>query len=309
MYASFRVIDRCHNRMVLAHWLQRPSVDSHRIKPAKTYKIFLCMICFESFLFEKIKSKMSLYKRTVLITGASRGIGRAIALRCAEDGANVGIISRSGRVPSHESLDGTLREVACQIQDRGGNPFIMPLNVGNTTDVKLHVSKVLDKFGSIDAIVNNASAVYVETHPNSKQCDTMLNVNIKGTLNMILATCDELNKSDIGHILTISPPLHTLKHLWMQPHPTYTMTKYAMSMLTIGHGGNTLWPKKLVKTAATKMLEKKTGIPGYSRGGSAYRFAVCAHSVLCSDMTGESLFDVDVLPNMVDENGVDDIFI
>lgn len=256
-------------------------------------------------------SDMSLKARTVLITGASRGIGRAIAMRCAEDGANVGLIARSATRPSHRGLSGTLEEVAARVEALGGTPFVMPVDVRDAAKTRSEVSKAAAKFGAIDAIVNNASAIDVDKLPPVERVDLMLGVNVRGTLSMILASHRHLRESELGHVLSISPPLGTLSMEWLLPHPPYTLSKYGMTMLTLGYAdvlrANTLWPKKLVRTAATKMLEAKTGVPGHSRGGSPYRFARAVHAVLCSRRRGQSLLDSDLGP--VDENGVDDIFI
>ena len=251
--------------------------------------------------------------KTVIISGASRGIGRAIALRCAEDGANVGILARSGYSPSHSTLQGTLEEVAREVESRGGTPFIMRIDLKDVKKTRDDVNSILSRFGTIDAVVNNASAIYIDKTPSMDKFNTMFDINVRGTLNMILSSYKELQKSDIGHVLSISPPLSKCNTSWLHNHPPYSASKYAMTMITLGYSdalkANTLWPQKLIKTAATKMLEEKTGVQGYSRGGSPYRFASVAKNILCSDLTGFSGTDFDIEPNSVDENGIDDIFI
>ena len=140
----------------------------------------------------------------------------------------------------------------------------------------------------------------------------MIDVNVRGTASMIDAHYDLLRKSELRHVLSVSPPLHTLSRDWLAPHPAYTTSKYAMTALTLGVAhelrANTLWPRKLLSTAATKMLEARTGIPGYSLGLPPRVFAKAVHRVLCSDVTALSRLDEEV-DEEYDNEGVDDIFI
>ena len=253
-----------------------------------------------------------LRNRFVLVSGASRGIGRAIALKCAHDGAIVGLLGRSVNRPVHKSLRGTLEETADAVNRVGGVPHIMPVNLLDTEQVVDAVEQVVQTFGGIDAVVNNASAIYPYKYPTMKQVDLMIDINVRGTMNMIAACAPSLKTSDVGHILSISPPLHTAHTKWLRPHPLYTMSKYAMTMMTLGYSdefrANTIWPRKLIKTAATQMIESQTGIPGYTQGLPPEYFAGAVHHMLCSEYTGQSILDEDLFaePHV---DGIDDIFI
>ena len=166
-------------------------------------------------------------------------------------------------------------------------------------------------FGGIDAIVNNASVLSIEKVPSIKKNDLMIGVNTLATANLISCCYDSLINSSMGHVLSISPPLSTLSKKWIYPHPVYTSSKYGMSMVTVGYGdvlkANTLWPKKLLKTSATKMMENATGLPAYTKGLDPTKFAELAVSILQSDLQGVSCLDSDL--QEIDEEGIDDIFI
>lgn len=259
----------------------------------------------------KLNFFQTLERRTILVTGASRGIGREIAKLCAKDGANVVLLARSHTQTSHTMLEGTVEEVATEIKNGGGSALPLQVDLQDSVSVKRVVSESLRFFGGIDAIVNNASAIDVQKVPSMNKYDLMMNVNARGTANMILESYPSLMKSDLRQVVTISPPLETLSQKWLEPHPMYTTSKYAMTMITLGYAdqlrANTIWPKKLLATAATKMLEEKTKIPGFSQGLPPESFAKVVHNILCSDVTGLSCLDDDISP--VSRDGVDDIFI
>lgn len=249
--------------------------------------------------------------RTVIVTGASRGIGRQIALTCAARRANVVLVARSDERPSHSRLEGTLRAVADETRHLGGVPLVAAADLRRADDVRRVVDAALDRFGQIDALVNNASALDLARAPSAEAIDLMLRVNVGATAQLIGACHDSLARSDLRHVLSISPPLATLSREWLAPHPIYTTSKYGMSMVTLGFAGalraNTLWPRKLIRTAATRRIEQQTSLPAYSRGLSAERFARTCCDVLESERNGESCLDDDIDP--VGDEGVDDIFI
>jgi citronellol/citronellal dehydrogenase len=253
----------------------------------------------------------SLRNKVVVVSGASRGIGREIAIRCGMDGAKVVLLGRSFDAASHPALDGNLKKVAEEVEQLGGQALPIKVDLRKSSDIKAAASIVSNKFGTVDCVVNNSSAITVEPFPELKHYDNMMNINVRGTYTMIREFYDMLLQSDTKQVLTISPPLKTLSYQYICPHPVYTASKYSMSMMTIGYSSsiraNTLWPKKLIATAATKMLEHKTGIPAYTKGVSATLFAETAHTILCSDATGQCFLDDEIFP--VDENGIDDIFI
>lgn len=252
----------------------------------------------------------TLFNKTIVITGASRGIGKEIASRCALDGANIVLVARSHDKPSHIKLEGSLLDTKKLVETNGGTAMILPLDIGKD-DLCKHVEKVTSKFGHVDCVVNNASAIDISKVCSLKKFDMMMNVNARGTMNTIQAFYDSLKASELKHILSISPPLSTLHSKWLFPHPPYTTSKYAMSMITLGYSdifrANTVWPKKLIKTAATQMLESQTNIPAYSKGLHPSVFAGVVHEILCSDLSNFSGLDNDI--QQVHEEGVDDIFI
>lgn len=252
----------------------------------------------------------TLLNKTIVITGASRGIGKEIASRCALDGANIVLVARSHDKPSHNKLEGSLAETKKIVEKNGGTAMILPLDIGKE-DLCKHVDKVISNFGCVDCVINNASAIDINKVCNLNKFDMMMNVNARGTMNTIQAFYNSLEYSDLKHVLSISPPLSTLHSKWLVPHPPYTTSKYAMSMITLGYSdvfrANTLWPKKLIKTAATRMLESQTTIPAYSKGLHPSAFADVVHEIICSDVSNFSGLDDDI--KEVCEEGVDDIFI
>jgi len=253
----------------------------------------------------------NLKNQTVLVTGASRGIGKYISIKCAQEGANVVMLARSKSKPSHEKLEGTLEDVAKEIRNFGGIAYPIEVDLRNTFEIQDAIKNTINEFGTVDAVVNNASAINVDKTPSEQKYNLMMDVNVKGTAHMITSTYEYLQKSNLGHIVTISPPISTLSSKWLCPHPVYSTSKYAMTMLTLGYSdvlrANTIWPKKLIATASTKMLENKMKIPAFSKGLPATQFANTIYEVLCSDVSGLSCLDDDILK--VDEKGIDDIFI
>lgn len=247
--------------------------------------------------------------KTIFITGASRGIGRQIALRCAEDGANVVLVGRSLRAPSRSRLDGTLEEVAKEVNSLGGRALPLKCDIRNVKDVTRAVKITINKFKGIDAVINNASAIDMKPFARPSKNALMMNVNVIGTMNVIQSTSRILEKSDVSHLLSISPPLSTLGSDWLVRHPVYTTSKYSMTMLTLGYSNilraNTIWPKKMIATAATKMLQDKTGISYYENGKSPVHFSKCVHTILCSDSSNRSVLDNNISQMW---GGTEDIF-
>lgn len=253
----------------------------------------------------------SLGRKTIIVTGAARGLGRAMALRFAEDGANIALLGRSGKHPSHPSLASTLEEVADDVKRLGGTPLVLRTDLTQASQIYSSVQACIRTFGGIDVLINNASALYVNEDLSLKQYDTMMNVNCRATFSMIDACLPELKQSAVGHILSISPPLEQCLPKWIERHPPYTLSKFGMTMLTIGQShrvkSNTLWPQKLIRTAATKRLEKMTNIPAFTHGLSPDHFVEAAHIIVSSDATGECFLDSDLVH--VPDGGLYDIFV
>jgi citronellol/citronellal dehydrogenase len=201
---------------------------------------------------------MNLKSKTVLITGGSRGIGRAIALRCARDGANLVIAAKT--VEPHVRLPGTVHTVAAEVEAAGGRALALALDVRDEAAVQAAVEQAVARFGGIDILVNNAGAIQLSGTLETplKRFDLMLDVNTRGTFACAQACLPYLLKAVNPHILNLSPPL-SLQPKWFGPHTAYTISKYGMSMCTLGMAAefagrgvavNSLWPRTTIATAA-----------------------------------------------------------
>jgi len=204
--------------------------------------------------------------KTLFITGASRGIGLAIALRAAKDGANVVVAAKTAE--PHKHLPGTIYSAAEEIEKAGGKALPLVVDVREEASVQAAVDKAVETFGGIDICVNNASAISLTgtSQTEMKRYDLMNGINARGTYLCTQACLPELKKSAAAgrnpHVLNMSPPLSMREH-WFAPHTAYTMAKYGMSMCTLGHAGefkqygiavNSLWPRTAIATAALQMV-------------------------------------------------------
>jgi len=209
---------------------------------------------------------MSLKGKTVFLSGASRGIGLEIATHAARAGANIAIAAKT--VEANPKLPGTIYTAAAQIEAAGGACLPLQVDIRDEAQVLAAVAKVVERFGGIDILVNNASAINLtgtEATP-MKRFDLMFGVNVRGTFLCTQACLPHLKQSaERGrnpHVLTLSPPL-SLQARWFAPHVAYTMAKYGMSMCVLGHaeefraygiGVNALWPRTVIQTAALQMI-------------------------------------------------------
>lgn len=200
----------------------------------------------------------NLQNKTIFITGASRGIGREIALRCARDGANI-IVAAKTEEPN-PNLPGTIYSVAKEIEAAGGQALPVKVDVRSDEEIQAAVTQAVAQFGGIDILVNNASAISLTPmlETSMKKFDLMFSVNVRATFACSQACIPHLKKSLNPHILTLSPPLN-MKAKWFRDHVAYTMSKYGMSMCTLGMAEefkkdkiavNSLWPKTTIATAA-----------------------------------------------------------
>eukprot|EP01103_Thecamoeba_quadrilineata_P009515 TRINITY_DN1928_c0_g1_i1.p1 TRINITY_DN1928_c0_g1~~TRINITY_DN1928_c0_g1_i1.p1 ORF type:complete len:285 (-),score=50.11 TRINITY_DN1928_c0_g1_i1:241-1095(-) len=204
--------------------------------------------------------------KTLLITGASRGIGLAIALRAARDGANIAILAKT--TVEQPNLPGTIYSAAKEIEEAGGNALPIACDIRDEAAVEAAVKKTVEKFGGIDICVNNASAIWLKGTPETsvKRYDLMHQINVRGTYTTTRACLPYLiesaKKNRNPHVLNLSPPLSMKPH-WFKDHLPYTMTKYGMSMCVLGHAAefeehkipvNALWPRKSIATAAVKNM-------------------------------------------------------
>jgi len=202
----------------------------------------------------------ALHDKVVFITGSSRGIGREIALKCARDGAKVVITGKTAE--PHAKLPGTIHSVAEEVVQAGGQALAIRLDVRDEQSLQSAVSETVEKFGGIDVLVNNASAISLggTLHTPAKILDRMWDVNMRATFLASQACIPYLKMAENPHILTLSPPLN-MDNKWFAPHVAYTMSKYGMSMCTLGMAQefaaegiaiNCLWPRTTIATSAIK---------------------------------------------------------
>jgi citronellol/citronellal dehydrogenase len=209
---------------------------------------------------------MNLNGKTLFVTGASRGIGLAIAKRAARDGANIVIAAKT--VEANPKLPGTIHSAAAEIEAAGGKALPLQTDIRDEASVLAAVEQAVARFGGIDILVNNASAISLTPTPQTpmKRFDLMFGVNVRGTYLCTQACLAQLVKSAQAgrnpHVLNLSPPL-SMKARWFGPHVAYTMAKYGMSECTLGHaaefaphgiGVNSLWPRTAIATAALQMI-------------------------------------------------------
>lgn len=247
---------------------------------------------------------MLLKNKTVLITGASRGIGKAIALRLAAEGANIVIAAKS--VEENAKLGGTIFSAASEVEKAGGQTLAVQCDIRHEEQIGQVVEKAVEKFGGIDIVVNNASAISLTTTEATepKRFDLMHDINVRGTFMVTRACIPYLKKSSHAHILTLSPPLN-LDPKWFANHVAYTLTKYNMSMMAIGWaaelkkhniGSNALWPKTTIDTAAVRNLLGGDALAKMSRTPAILADAAFhIFSKSPSECTGNCFIDEDVL--------------
>ena len=240
--------------------------------------------------------------KTLFITGGSRGIGLAIALRAARDGANVAIAAKT--TEPHPKLPGTIYSAAKDIEAAGGKALPLQCDIRDETQIVKAVDTTVERFGGIDILVNNASAINLTDTASTpmKRFDLMFGVNVRGTYASTQACLPHLKKAANPHVLTLASPLN-MKARWFKNHVAYTMAKYGMRMCVLGHAEefkplgiavNGLWPRTIITTAALQM------IPGMDpgRGRKPEIMSDAAHWVLTQPSrtcTGNFFIDEDVL--------------
>jgi citronellol/citronellal dehydrogenase len=251
----------------------------------------------------------SLKGRTLFITGASRGIGLAIALRAARDGANVAVAAKT--VTPHPRLPGTIYTAAEQIEQVGGKALPLAVDIRSDEQVEHAVAECAKTFGGIDVLVNNASAIQLTRADATelKRFDLMLQVNARATFLCSKLCLPHLTGRENPHVLTLAPPI-SMESRWFAQHAAYTVSKFAMGMVSFGLAAewkdagvafNCLWPRTIIRTAALNL------IPGVdqSRCRNPEIVADAAHVILTRDaksFTGQFCIDEDVLG----ETGVTD---
>ncbi len=256
---------------------------------------------------------MSLSERTLFMTGGSRGIGLAIALRAARDGANVALLAKTAE--PNPKLPGTIYTAAEEIEAAGGKALPIVGDVRDEASVADAVAQAVDRFGGIDVCVNNASAINLKTIEETevKRYDLMQTINARGTFLAIRACIPHLKQGANPHILTLSPPLD-LDPRWLGAHAPYTLSKYGMSLLTLGAAAelreagvaaNALWPRSVIATAAVKNLLGGDEVMAKSRTPEIV--ADAAYAILTQpsrECTGNLFIDDEVLEELA---GVTDL--
>lgn len=249
--------------------------------------------------------------KTILMSGGSRGIGLAIALRAAADGANVALLAKTDT--PHPQLEGTVHSAAERIREAGGQALAIVGDVRNDDDITEAVLKTTGEFGGIDIVVNNASAIDLSgsLDLSPKRYDLMQDVNVRGTFMLSRAAVPLLRESSNPHILSLSPPLNPSPR-WLGAHTGYTLSKFGMTMVTLGLAAefapdgiaaNTLWPRTTIATAAVQNLLGGDRVMAASRTADIYADAV--YLVLTApsrENSGRSLIVEDVL----EESGITD---
>jgi citronellol/citronellal dehydrogenase len=251
--------------------------------------------------------------KTLFISGGSRGVGLAIARRVAQDGANIALVAKTDE--AHPKLPGTVHTAAKEIEEAGGQALPIVGDIRDAEGVSDAVEQAVEEFGSVDIVVNNASAIDLSgtEELEVKSYDLMQNINARGTFVVTKACLPHLKKSDKNpHVLTLSPPLN-LDPQWLAAHVGYTISKYNMSMLTLGWAEefredgiafNSLWPRTMIATAAVMNL--LGGEEAMARSRNPEILADAAHAILSRpsrEYTGNFFIDEEVLA----EEGIIDL--
>jgi citronellol/citronellal dehydrogenase len=248
---------------------------------------------------------MSLTGRTLFITGASRGIGHAIAMRAAADGANIVIAAKT--TEPHPKLPGTIHSAAADVERAGGQALAVATDIRDEAQVAAAIAAAVARFGGIDILVNNASAISLTgtLETPMKRFDLMHQINVRGTYLCTQKAVPHLSKSANPHILNIAPPLQsTLTPQWFAPHVAYTMAKYGMSLCVLGMAEefrpigiavNALWPRTTIDTEAIRLI---AGEQARMKARSPQIMADAAHWILSQPsraITGRFFLDDDVM--------------
>ena len=242
--------------------------------------------------------------RTLFITGASRGIGLAIAKRAAADGANVAVAAKTAE--PHPKLEGTIYTAAEEIEAAGGRALPCVVDIRYQDQVQTAIDRTLETFGGLDILVNNASAIQLTgtLHTDMKRYDLMHHINTRGTFLCSKLAIPHLKQSQNPHVLNLSPPLN-MEERWFAPHVAYTMAKFGMSLCVLGMAGefrsdgiafNALWPRTAIATAAIRNL--MGGDEAMRRSRKPEIMADAAHWILTRpsrDCTGNFFIDDDVM--------------
>ncbi|OQO94121.1 SDR family oxidoreductase [Saccharomonospora piscinae] len=242
--------------------------------------------------------------KTIIMSGGSRGIGEAIAVRAARDGANVALLAKTGE--PHPKLPGTIHTAAQAVEDAGGHALPIVGDVRDDDAVTAAVERTVEQFGGIDIVVNNASAIDLSPteHIPMKRYDLMQDINARGSFLLSRTAIPHLRRSANPHVLTLSPPIRLEEKWFTGGHLAYSIAKYSMSLVTVGLAAelradgvavNSLWPRTTIDTAAIRNV---VGSELASRSRTPEIMADAAHAVLSTpsrERTGRFLIDDEVL--------------
>ena len=242
--------------------------------------------------------------RTLVVSGGSRGIGLAIALGAAEQGANVVLLAKTAE--PHPKLPGTVHTAVADIEAVGAKAVAVVGDVRKEDDVQRAIDTAVQTFGGIDIVINNASAIATEPteHLAAKKFDLMMDINVRGTFLLTKAALPHLRQSPNAHVITLAPPLN-LNPYWLGAHPVYTVSKYGMTLLSLGWaveyadtgiGFSCLWPQTYIATSAVTNLADGDNLASASR--SPQIMADAATQILtgpAGDANGQTYIDADVL--------------
>jgi NAD(P)-dependent dehydrogenase (short-subunit alcohol dehydrogenase family) len=250
--------------------------------------------------------------RTLVISGGSRGIGLAIAVAAARLGANAVLLAKTS--DPHPKLPGTVHTAVADVEAAGGKGLAVVGDVRNEEDVQRAVDAAVERFGGIDIVVNNASAIATDPTEklSAKKFDLMMDINVRGTFLLTKAALPQLRQSPNAHVMTLAPPLNLSPH-WLGAHPSYTLSKYGMTLLSLGWaaeyadagiGFSCLWPQTYIATSAVTNLADGDALVAASRSPAI--MADAAVAVLtrpAAAANGKCFIDSDVLI----ESGVTDL--
>jgi citronellol/citronellal dehydrogenase len=246
----------------------------------------------------------SLADRTMVVSGGSRGIGLAIALGAAKLGANVVLLAKTGE--PHPKLPGTVHTAVAEVEAAGGKGLAVVGDVRKEEDVQRAVDAAVERFGGIDIVVNNASAISTDPTEqlSAKKFDLMMDINVRGTFLLTKAALPHLRTSKNSHVITLAPPLN-MNPYWLGAHPSYTLSKYGMTLLSLGWaaeyadagiGFSCLWPETYIATSAVTNLAAGDDLVERSR--STDIMADAAVAILTKPATeanGQCYIDADIL--------------
>ncbi|MGB3353097.1 MAG: NAD(P)-dependent oxidoreductase [Mycobacterium sp.] len=251
-----------------------------------------------------MSSESSFTDRTLVVSGGSRGIGLAIALGAAKLGANVVLLAKTAE--PHPKLPGTVHTAVAEVEAAGGTGLAVVGDVRKEEDVQRAIDAAVERFGGVDIVVNNASAIATDRTEDlsAKKFDLMMDINVRGTFLLTKAALPHLQKSPHAQVLTISPPLN-MNPYWLGAHPAYTLSKYGMTLLSLGWateyaetgiGFCCLWPQTYIATSAVTNLADGDALVSASRSVDIMAdSAVAILSRPAAEVNGECFIDADVL--------------